>query len=228
MKILDIRLKNLNSLKGEWDIDLTDKFYTSNGIFLITGSTGAGKTTIFDAICLALYGQTPRLGRITKESNEIMSRRTNDCYAQVIFEVEGKKYSSYWHQHKSKYKKLQDIKHIFSNVETGEIFTSKTSDTVKKIEEITGLDFKRFSQAVMLEQGDFDSFLKANAYERSQILELLTGTEIYSRISTLVYERFNDEKKKLADIEFQLALKKPRDNFNSSEEIITPAARKYP
>ncbi len=220
MKILDIRLKNLNSLRGEWDIDLTDKVYTSNGIFVITGSTGAGKTTIFDAICLALYGQTPRLGKITKDSNEIMSRRTNDCYAQVIFEVEGKKYSSYWHQHKSKYKKLQDIKHIFSNADTGEIFTSKTSDTVKKIEEITGLDFKRFSQAVMLEQGGFDSFLKAKASERSQILELLTGTEIYGRISTLVYEHFDNEKKKLDEIKIQIELKKPNDNFNSSEEII--------
>ena len=76
MRILYIRFKNLNSLVGEWEIDLSHPAFTSNGIFAITGPTGAGKTTILDAICLALYGRTPRLSKITKSDNEIMSRHT--------------------------------------------------------------------------------------------------------------------------------------------------------
>ena len=82
MKILELRFKNLNSLYGEWVIDFTDPEYVSNGIFALTGPTGAGKSTILDAICLALYGATPRLGKITKSGNEIMSRQTGECYAE--------------------------------------------------------------------------------------------------------------------------------------------------
>ncbi len=65
MKILTLTFKNLNSLYGEWTIDFRHPEYVSNGIFALTGPTGAGKSTILDAITLALYGQTPRLGRIT-------------------------------------------------------------------------------------------------------------------------------------------------------------------
>ena len=74
MKILNLRFKNLNSLAGEWFIDFTEPSFVTDGIFAITGPTGSGKTTILDAICLALYGSTPRLDRVTKSSNEIMSR----------------------------------------------------------------------------------------------------------------------------------------------------------
>ena len=84
MKILELRFKNLNSLYGEWHIDFTKPEYTSNGIFALTGPTGAGKSTILDAICLALYGATPRLGKITQSSNDIMSRQTGECYAEVV------------------------------------------------------------------------------------------------------------------------------------------------
>lgn len=83
MKIVQLRFQNLNSLVGEWQIDFTDPAFVADGIFAITGPTGAGKSSILDAICLALYGRTPRLGRITKSSNEIMSRQTGECFAEV-------------------------------------------------------------------------------------------------------------------------------------------------
>ena len=81
MRILSVRFKNLNSLTGEWQVDFTHPSYASDGIFAITGPTGAGKTTIMDAVCLALYGSTPRLGKVTKNSNEIMSRQTGECFS---------------------------------------------------------------------------------------------------------------------------------------------------
>ena len=218
MKILDIRLKNLNSLKGEWHINLSGNTYTSEGIFAITGPTGAGKTTIFDAICLALYGQTPRLAKISTNSNEIMSRRTRDCYAQVIFESHGEKYRVLWRQER-KGKRFSQVKHILSIYKTGQILSELTSDTVPNIQDITGLDFKRFKQAVMLEQGGFDAFLKANDTERSQILELLTGTKIYSDIATKVYERCQQEYDELSRLKIELEAAKPRDKFGTVEEI---------
>ena len=221
MKILGISLKNLNSLRGQWTIDLSNKIFENDGIFAITGPTGAGKTTIFDAICLALYGQTPRLGAITENKNEIMSRKTRECFAKVIFEANDKKFISSWAQHFSKTgKKLQTPKHVLSDYKTGEIFSDKTTETRKKIEELIGLDFKRFRQAVMLEQGGFDAFLKADKNERAQILELLTGTEIYSKISMLVYEQFLNEREKLRNIIFLRDSKMPLNNSQSETEIL--------
>ena len=219
MKILEIELKNLNSLRGQWRINLSDNIYETDGIFAITGPTGAGKTTIFDAVCLALYGQTPRLSDINAQGNEIMSRRTDECYAKVIFEAEGKKYISLWSQHKSgAANKLQKQKHTLSDAETGEIFSEKISETPEKIREIIGLDFKRFKQSVMLEQGGFDAFLKAKKGERAEILEILTGTEIYGKISALVFARDKQEQEKLNEIKIQRdALGAAQKNLSSAE-----------
>jgi len=92
MKILSVRFENLNSLKGAWKIDFQGSDFSENGLFVITGQTGAGKSTILDAICLALYQQTPRLDRITQSKNELMTRGTGNCLAEVEFAVKGKAY----------------------------------------------------------------------------------------------------------------------------------------
>ena len=89
MKINSLRFKNINSLKGEWKIDFNQPPFSDNGLFAIVGPTGAGKTTLLDAICLALYQQTPRLGGINKSSNGLMTKGTADCLAEVEFEVKG-------------------------------------------------------------------------------------------------------------------------------------------
>ena len=83
MKIEKLRLKNLNSIYGGYEIDFTNDRFCSDGIFAIVGRTGAGKSTILDAITLALYGQTPRLGAVTGERNDVISRGSNECLAEV-------------------------------------------------------------------------------------------------------------------------------------------------
>jgi len=105
MRILQVRFKNLNSLVGEWQIDLMHPAFASDGIFAITGPTGAGKTTILDAICLALYGRTPRLNKVTKSGNEIMSRQTGECFAEVTFETQSGRFRCHWSQHRARKKR---------------------------------------------------------------------------------------------------------------------------
>ncbi len=200
MKILELRFKNLNSLYGEWFIDFSDPEYTSNGIFAITGPTGAGKSTILDAICLALYGATPRLGRITKSSNEIMSRGTGECYAEVLFESQAGRFRCYWGQHRARKKadgNLADARHEIVDAYTEKPIETKKSLVKAVIEEKTGMDFERFTRSMLLAQGGFDTFLKAGAEEKSKILEQITGTEIYTEISRRVHVCARDERDKL-------------------------------
>ncbi len=192
MKILQLRFKNLNSLVGEWLIDFTSSAYVADGIFAIVGPTGAGKSTILDAICLALYGRTPRLGKITKSSNEIMSRQCGECFSEVTFETQKGRYRCHFSQRRARQKpdgELQLPKHEIANAETEEVFETKIKGVAEEIEAATGLDFDRFTRSILLAQGGFAAFLKATGDERAPILEQITGTEIYSKISILTHER---------------------------------------
>ena len=192
MRILGVRFKNLNSLVGEWQVDFTHPAYASDGIFAITGPTGAGKTTIMDAVCLALYGSTPRLNKVTKAGNEIMSRQSGECFAEVTFETGKGRYRCHWSQrraHKKPDGELQQAKHEIADAVTGEVLESKMNEVEKRIVAVTGMDFGRFTQSMLLAQGGFAAFLQAPPNERSDILEQITGTEIYSQISVQVHER---------------------------------------
>ncbi len=200
MKILSLRFKNLNSLSGEWHIDFTAPEYALDGIFAITGPTGSGKSTILDAVALALYGQTPRLGRITKSSNEIMSRQSGECFSEVLFETLSGQYRCHWSQHRSRKQpggELQSPKHEIADGKTGRIIESKLQDTLAAVVQRTGMDFNQFSRSMLLAQGGFAAFLLAPADERAPVLEQITGTEIYSRISMRVHERNRLEQQKL-------------------------------
>lgn len=200
MRILAVRFKNLNSLAGEWEVDFTDPAYTSDGIFAITGPTGAGKTTLLDAMCLALYRQTPRLGDITASSNEIMTRQTGECFAEVTFSTQHGTYRAHWSQHRARKRpdgKLQAARHEIAEASSGNIIDSKFATVDQRIVDITGMDFARFTQSMLLAQGGFAAFLRASADDRAPILEKLTGTDIYSAISITVHERRGVEEQAL-------------------------------
>jgi DNA repair protein SbcC/Rad50 len=194
MKIQKIKSLNINSLKGEFEIDF-EKFLKDESLFAITGPTGAGKSTILDVITCALYGRTARL----LNPNELMSRHTGECLCEVEFEVKGKVYRSSWSQkraRKSANGAFQSAKMELSVVESGKVLESYLSKVPKYVEELSGLDFDRFIQSMMLAQGSFDAFLKAKENERSSLLEKITGTQIYKQISQEIYQTYtrkNDE-----------------------------------
>jgi exonuclease SbcC len=207
MRILNVRFKNLNSLIGEWDIDFTQPAFVNSGIFAITGPTGAGKTTILDAICLALYGRTPRLNRINKSSNEIMSRQTGECFAEVTFQTGAGRFRCHWSQHRARNKpdgELQNPRHEIVEADSGQVLENKLREVADAIERITGMDFDRFTRSMLLAQGGFAAFLQAAPDERAPILEQITGTGIYSLISIKVHEMQVESSRQLKELQNQL------------------------
>jgi DNA repair protein SbcC/Rad50 len=207
MRILDVRFKNLNSLRGEWHVDFTHPAYGSDGIFAIIGPTGSGKTTILDAVCLGLYGRTPRLDKVTKSSNEIMSRQTGECFAEVTFETQKGRYRCHWSQHRARKQpegELQQARHEIADAESGRVLESRIAQVGEAVERATGMDFERFTRSMLLAQGGFTAFLQAAPDGRSPILEQITGTEIYSRISVKVHERRGEEREKLDLLQAEL------------------------
>lgn len=195
MKIISIKFLNLNSLKGQHEIRFDKPPFTESGLFAITGPTGAGKTTILDAITVALYG---KVHRHDKDASESMTRFTAESFAEVEFEVNDKLYRARWSIRRSRNKAsgtLQTSKMELADAYTGDIIIAHPLVAVQnKIVEICGLDYNQFLRSVMLSQGDFTRFLKANENERSELLEKITDTGIYSQISTYVFEKTRDKK----------------------------------
>ena len=207
MRILTLRLKNLNALKGEWKIDFTQSPFIDNGLFAITGPTGAGKTTLLDAICLALYHQTPRLGPISTSNNDIMTRGTAECLAEVEFDIKGKAYRAFWSMRRARGKvdgNLQSADVELAEVESGKVLATQVRPKSEEIEKLAGLNFARFTKSMMLSQGDFAAFLNANEADRAELLEELTGTEIYGQISQAVHQQFSDAKQKKKEFAIKL------------------------
>jgi len=206
MKILRLTIKNLNSLNGEFKIDFTKSPLADTGLFAITGETGAGKSTILDAIALAMYNTIPR----GSSEDDIMSHGTGEAMAEVEFFTNGKTYRSTWMRTRAFKKpdgalqnsilKLADI----SNPENPKIIAEKKRDVEIEIKEITGLDVDKFKQSVLLAQGEFAAFMKAKANDRGELLEKITQQTDYSKYSKAAYEKYKTEQKKLEEIQSKI------------------------
>ena len=207
MKILAIRGKNLASLEGEFEVDFTAEPLKSAGIFAITGSTGSGKSTLLDTLCLALFDDIPRNRTAESikiidvndktinhtDSRNILRRGTSDGYAEVDFKsLGGETFRSRWSVRRSRDKidgSLQNSEFRLTNLNTNLEVQGRKTELLAKIVELIGLTFDQFTRAVLLAQGDFATFLKATQKEKAELLEKLTGTDIYSRISSSIYEK---------------------------------------
>lgn len=194
MKILSIAFQNLQSLRGKHSIRFDEAPLSEASIFAIVGPTGAGKTTILDAISLSLYGKVPRYEAKQAEGKkleDVMTRHTGEVWTEIEFEVSGVCYRSRWGLWRAGKKadgKPQSAKmELYQFSPTLELIIDG-SKVPNKIAELTGLGYSQFTRAVILSQGDFAAFLKSDKDERGELLEKIVGGDIFRRISAKAYQ----------------------------------------
>ncbi len=206
MKLCKIEFENINSLAGRWSIDFEAQPF-EDGLFLITGDTGSGKTSILDAISLALYGCTDRED-VSKNRNEVMTRGRGMSWAEAEFTCEEGRFRARWEQSRAHNKAngaLQGVKMFLFDVAAGkDISEHRASGTQKMIAAKIGLSFEQFQRTMMLAQGKFDQFLSARESERSEILEQATGTEIYSKVGERIFNCKHDAEEAVKELAARL------------------------
>jgi exonuclease SbcC len=202
MRLLAVRLQNLNSLSGEHVVRFDQAPLNAAGVFLITGPTGAGKSTLLDAMTLALYGRAARYGN--EKADEMMSRHTMECFAEVDFETSGRRLRATWRLGKTKTGNLKPVQRTLADADTLQILADKSREVDAMIESLTGLDAQRFLRSVLLAQGQFAAFLKAKPNERAELLEKITGTEIYRDLSILAHETHRQKDEQVRQLKVTL------------------------
>lgn len=225
MRILAIRLENLASLAGRHEIDFTIPPLADQGLFAITGPTGAGKSTLLDALCLALYGSTPRLrgarqdqARIPDLSNTditsfdartLLRRGCAAGLAEVDFiGRDQRRYRARWAVRRARDRhdgRLQAAEQSLTDLDDQRLLTAQKREFDRLLPERLGLTFEQFTRAVLLAQSEFATFLKADDNARSELLEKLTDTGEYSRISIIAYRRASEAKRIVEQWEARLA-----------------------
>lgn len=213
MKLKRITIHNIASI-ADAEIDFAASPLADTPLFLIAGPTGAGKSIILDSVCLALYARAPRLTRfktdekyedstlvgVEKEKDrnvgvdanrQLMRRATGECFARLLFEGnDGNDYEAQWHLHRSRNKatgNFQEEKRTLTLLKTGETWTKK-ADFEGKVQEVVGMKYEQFCRTSLLAQGEFTRFLQSKSDEKAEILERLTGIDIYSAVGRKIAE----------------------------------------
>lgn len=222
MRILAIRGENLASLAERFEIDFEKEPLRGAGLFAITGETGAGKSTLLDALCLALYGVFPRIA--TEGVNEgvpdpsgqnlpandprsILRRGAGRGFAEAEFiGRDGARYRARCELARARGKAAGNLLQRARSLHRLEsddavAVASGVSETNKKIEELTDLAFDQFRRTVLLAQGEFDAFLRADSKERAELLEKITGAAIYAELSKRAYARAKQAQEAVDDLE---------------------------
>lgn len=176
MRSLELSLENFTSFRSRQNLD-----FSNLDLFAITGPTGAGKTSLLDAITFALYGHVARFGKDAKAS-ELVSQGKENLKVSFRFSVRGVEYrvTRTWR----KRGKTDESKVILEALQNGteEKLETKEKSVTKRVEEILGMDFDTFTRVILLPQGKFDEFIKGNKAKRREILRELASFEIFERM----------------------------------------------
>ena len=217
MRLQKLTIHNIASVEDAV-IDFDSHPLADSDVFLITGKTGSGKSTILDSICLALYSSTPRLKNTNMQGDvadgdktvkvndprQLMRRNTGEAFVELTFlGNNGVPYKSRWsvaRAHNRVSGNLQAKKWALTDLRTGYVL-SKDDEIREEIAKATGLDFGQFCRTTLLAQGEFTKFLNSKDDEKAAILEKITGVSIYSRIGSKVFSITGDKRKAWEDME---------------------------
>jgi exonuclease SbcC len=223
MRILKIELQNINSLKSKTPIviDFESDLFKDVGLYAITGSTGAGKTTILDAITIALYHSVPRFNSTTAKANllDVVSYGANEAMARVSFESQAKRYEAHWSMRlTTKAGKLltnpkEEVR--LKDLSTGKIIAEKKTEVKTEVERVIQLNYNQFLRSAMLAQGEFAAFLSASSQDKGKLLEQITGEDIYKKIGETIGVKIGEERRKLDEIRAKI----------NAEDLLTDEVR---
>ena len=204
MKLQKLTIHNIASIEDA-AIDFEAKPLADSEVFLITGKTGSGKSTILDAICLALFANTPRLAGTQmqggtkdgeadvaiKDPRQLMRRNTGEAFVSLTFTGSNDvHYEAKWSVARARKKvngNIQSKTWQLTNLDS-EIIHTKDNDIKDEIQTAIGLDFGQFCRTTLLAQGEFTRFLNSKDDDKAEILEKITGVDIYSKIGRKVFE----------------------------------------
>lgn len=202
MKPVKLEMYGFMTYKNKTFIDFT-KIYDSK-IFIISGDTGSGKTTIFDAISFALFGEIQREGF---NSNDIRSDFLGGddpiTYVDFYFEIDGKNYriKRIPNQKAKKTRANVNVSHSveFYKIENEKeiLISDGLQKTDKKIIEVIGLDYNQLNRVMILAQGEFSKFLKSNSDEKAELLSKIFSSYLYKEIEEKLKEASKNSKRNL-------------------------------
>ena len=207
MRLKKLTINNIASIEHA-EIDFSASPLADERLFLITGETGSGKSTIIDCLCLVLYGNTPRLKGVTRvkydtdrdkeitltDPKQLLRRGSVKADIELTFDDKNDvPYIATWSVRRSREKANGAIQDVKRSVRTADGYMPATikegiSETNKFIKELLELDMEQFFRTVVLAQGKFAEFLTCGDKEKSDLLEKMTGTEIYSRVGLKIHK----------------------------------------